>query len=450
MQVNIKKLSDAQVEFEVEISADEFNGFIEQAVVKLKAGLEIKGFRKGKVPVDVLEREVGEEKILIEAASLAIKEGYEKVVAENKLEVISQPEIKITKMARQNPFVFVVKMVVMPKIKLPDYKKIAAAVERKKVTVSEKEIEDALKWLQKSRAKFKAQQKPAEKGDFVEIEYWLFQSGDIQDTTIPHKDAFVLGEGGFMAGFEDSLIGMKPGEVRQDIWVAVPESQYMNFQSGKMEGKKIKAKVKLNSVQSIEIPALNDQFAQNLGNFQDLAALKKSIADGLLAEKNQAESQRLRNEILEKISQATDCEIPEILVKQEQNQMMLNLKRSIVHNASISRDNNKGSFGGPTKSEDALFAEYLKKVRKTEKELLDSFRSQARKNIKNFLVLREIGKEEHITISESEVQEEANKLLKRYSTAQEAQKDLDPEQLKNYTKEVIRNNKIFQLLEGSV
>ncbi len=470
MEVKINRLPGSQIEFEIEVPVEEFNNFIERATLNLGENLEIKGFRKGNVPKDIVEKEIGPEKILVEAADLAIKENYKRAVLENKIEVISQPEIKIKKMARGNPLVFLAKTAILPEIKLGNYKKIAVKIKKKEIVVTEKEIDDALRWLQKSRAKFTLKNRAAEKGDFVEIEYWLPQI-NAKKEGFSQKDAFILGEGRFIPGFEEQLVGMKAGEEKKGVSITIPENQYRNLFSGKMQapleitkakkkhrenksltgqGKKVVFRVKMNLIQNIELPEINNQFAQSLGDFKDLIALKENIKKGLNLEKDRTESQRVRNEILDKINEATDCEIPEILIKREQNQMIENFKKNVSENLNPVRDSGdreKTQRNGISNGVKISFEEYLKKLEKTEKEILDSFLPEAQKKIKNFFILREIGEREQIEVSETEIREEVNKILEQYPSVKGAQKELDPERLKEYTKEVIKNEKIFQLLE---
>ncbi len=425
MKSTIKKLPKSQIELEIEASAEEFDDFIKKAVLELGKNLEIKGFRKGKAPKKVVEKEIGKEKILVEAGHLAIEENYKKAILENKLEAISQPEVKIKKLASGDSFVFLAKTVVLPEIKIADYKKIAAEIKRKEIEVEEKELDNALKWLQKSRAKFTLKNGVAEKGDFVEIEYWLPQI-NAEKERAHKKDAFILGEGQFIPGFEEQLIGMKAGEEKDGISLTIPKNHSLKS----LAGKKIVFKARINSVQNVEFPELNDRFAQSLGNFGNLTALRENIKKGLNSEKERAESQRVRKEILEKLVQTTECELPEILVKQEKKRMLENFKREVSEKLKIS------------------FADYLTKIKKTEKEILNSFLPQAQKKVRNFLILREIGKREKVEISEAEIREEMNKLLKQYPNIKKAQEKLDPEKLKEYTKEGLRTERIFTMLES--
>lgn len=384
MLVKINKLPKSQIELEIEVPAEEFDRSIERACLSLGKDLDIKGFRKGKAPKEFVEKEIGKEKILIEAANLAVEENYKKAVLENKIEAVFQPKIEIKKLALGNPFIFSAKTAVLPEVSLPDYKKIASKVERKEISIEDKEIESALKWLQKSRAKFSAKNQFAQKGDFVEIEYSSPQIGQEAQ-----KDAFVLGEGHFLPGFEEKIIGMKSGEEKENITL-------------NKDDKEIVLKAKVISVQNVELSEVNDEFAKSLGKFDNLDALKKNIKHGLVLEKEQAEKQRARQEILERIGEKTKVEIPDVLIENEQKQMLENLKKMVSERLKIS------------------FQDYLKKLGKTEKQVSDSFLLESQKKVRNYLILREIGK-----------------------------KELDSEEIKKYTTEAEKIEKIFQLLEKS-
>ena len=449
MESTIKKLPNSEIELKIEVSAKELNHFIDQATLNLGKDLEIKGFRKGKASKEIVEEKLGKEKILIEAADLAVKENYQKAVLENKIAPISAAKIEIQKLAQGNSFIFLAKTSILPELKLPDYRKIAAKVEKKQIKIEEKEVADALMWLQKSRAKFILKNQPAQKGDFVEIEYWSSQLDELKQQG--QKDAFILGEGHFIPGFEEKLIGMKAGPASAPLSGAMAGKPSQVFQkkilAGKEEkefsliipekhplrkyGREIAFKVKINSVQTIELPEINDQLAKGLGKFENLESLKKNIKEGINLEKRQAESRRLRQEILEKISEEVKCDIPEVLVEREQKQIMENIKKQVSEKLKIS------------------FTDYLGKIKKTEKEISDSSLAEAQKRVKNFLVLSEIGRKENIEVLEEEIRKETDKMLKQHANVEQTKKDLDLEGLKEYTKEAIRNEKIFQLLENS-
>jgi len=426
MRIGLKNLEKSQVEMKVEISSEEFQKFIDEAVFKLGENTEMKGFRKGKVPKEIIKEKIGAEGLLTEAANLAVRNSYQKAVKEKNLEVISKPEVSILKMAKGNPFVYKAKFSVLPQVELPNYRKIASDVKKKEVEVKDQELENALKWLQKSRSKMSVKLGPAQKGDFVEVEY---SSSQLEK---PETDAFILGQGRFLPGFEKVLFGLKTGDEKKEVPVSFPENHYKK----ELAGKEIKVNLKVNSVKKVEIPELTDDFAKSLGRFESLQDLKNNIKSGLKAEKEQIELQRVRAEILEKIAAKVKAEIPKVLIEKEQERMLENLKAQVQQKMGLK------------------FEDYLRKVQKSEEGLKESFLSQAKKRIKEYLILRSIGRKENIEVSEKEIEERANQALKQYQNKNQAQKDLnhrvDLKRLKAYTEEVLRTEKIFQVLESLV
>lgn len=290
MQISVQKLSKSQTELKIEIPTEEFQKFLEKATLNLGKDLEVQGFRKGKAPKEVIEKQVGQEKILNTAAEDCVRENYLKAIFEKKLEPLGQPEIEILKIAPGNPFEFKARISVLPEIKLPNYRNIASKVKKREVKVTNEEIER------------------------------------------------------------------------------------------------------------------------------------------LRAEKERIEKGRVRQEILDKIAQDSEIEIPEILLEAEKNRMLENLKQQAPQILRIS------------------FEEYLKKINKTEKELLESFLPEVQKRVKVSLVLKEIEKRENIEVSDEEIKTETGKILKNHPPDQ----NLDPERLKDYTKEVIRNEKTLAKLESFV
>lgn len=420
MKTSIKKLPDSKIEILIEIPADDFDRYYKRVILDLGKNAEIKGFRPGHVPPDILEKEIGQAKILSQAAEEAIKEKYSQAVIDNNLEVIGKPEIEILKLALKNPLIFKAKTAVLPEVELTDYKKIAGSVKKQENPVKEKEIEEAIKWLQKSRAKLSVLNREAQKEDFIEIEY---QSPQIEKGE-KKKDTFILGQGHFIPGFEENLEGMKAGE-EKEVSLTMPE----NFSIKDLAGQEVKFKIKMASVFKMELPEINDDFAKSLGKFQDLNSLKKNTREGLKIQKEREAKEKLRGEILEKIINSMKWNIPEVLIEAERDRIFANFKQSFSQNPQIS------------------FDDYLAKTKKSEAEIKKSFSEPAQRNIKTFLVLREITKKEKIKVSDEETNQEINKILKNYPDFKKTEKGLDLERLKGYTKERITNEKTFQLLE---
>lgn len=425
MKVEVKDLENSQKQIEVEIAKEEFDVFVDKAYKKAGANMEVKGFRKGNVPRNIIEENIGKEGILVEAGDLAVQETYKKAVLENKLEPITPPEVKIKKIAIGSSLIYEAVFSVLPKVELPDYRKIVKKIKKGKIEVKEQEVEGTLKWIQRSKAKLTAKTEPAEKGDFVEIEY---SSPDIPEISKENmkKDAFILGEGHFIPGFEDILVGMKAPEERKNVKINIPKDHSFK----KIAGREVSFDIKLNSVQKVEFPEITDEFAKSVGKFENLEGLKKNIRDGIAQEKELAEKQKVRNEMLKEIADHCKLHVPDVLIQRESEQMIEKFKQDVKNRMNIT------------------FEEYLKKMNKTEEDVKKMFLPQTEDKVKRFLVLKEIGKEENISVSEQEVEQEMNNILKHYSNEKEV--NVDPAQLKDYTREVLRTEKIFQLLESLI
>ena len=213
MDIKSKKLEKSQIEITFELTSEEFERHFEHALSHMKSHVKVDGFRPGQAPNKLVEEKIKPESLLMEAGDHAVRHVYSDYVKDNNLEPIGQPEVKIVKIAKGNPFIFTAVITVLPDVELPEnYKEIAKKIIRqsagKEISVTEEEVQDSLKYLQKSRAKMTLKNEPAEKGDFVEINY---ENRDI-NAGKSVRDHFVLGEGGFIRGFEDAIVGMKAGE----------------------------------------------------------------------------------------------------------------------------------------------------------------------------------------------------------------------------------------------
>ncbi len=306
-------------------------------------------------------------------------------------------------------------------IELANYKGLS--IRKKDLKVSKEELEKSLEYLIQSRAKIITVNKPAKKGNGVEIDFEV-RHGNIKiEDGISKNHPLILGEGRFLPGFEERLEGMKSGE-EKEFSLKVPE----NWPDKRIADKSLDFKVKMNLVQEREIPALNDEFARSLGNFESLSVLRKDIEDGLLREKELKEKQRIRLELIETVAQNSKMEIPDVLVNQELEVMEKELKFTIE---SLGLD----------------FEKYLSEIKKTRDDLKKDWLAQAGKRIKIAACLRAIADKENIQISEEELTERINQDLKDYQSIEEIEKNIDLNALREYTREVLRNEKVFGLIE---
>jgi trigger factor len=412
MKVDKKNLDKSQIEFTFELTAEEFKEHSDHALEHLKSHVKVDGFRQGKAPDKIVEDKIKPEALLMEAGDHAVQHVYSDYIRENKIEAVGHPEVQIKKIAKGSEFVFTAVVTVIPEVELPDYKKIASAIKKQDISVTEQEVQDSLNYLQKSRAKMSLKNDIAQRGDFIEIEYSCNLVNDGKQT----KDQFILGEGGMIKGFEENLVGMKAGE-EKTFTIKFPEKSPLAGKDGEF-------KVKIISVHKMELPEINDEFAKQLGAFDTLVALKQNMKEGLVQEKQEQEKQRRRAEILTKIAEKTKIEMPESMVEYEQQRLLEDLKNRIAQTIK-----------------NITFEQYLASVKKTEQEVKDTYKKEAEKRLRGFLVLRQLGKAENIQVSDAEVEEEIKKIQKDQISK------VDINELKEYTKGVIMNEKIFQILE---
>jgi trigger factor len=266
--------------------------------------------------------------------------------------------------------------------------------------------------------------RPSQPEDRVEIDF----EGTCENQKLPElvskNHPAVLGKGFFMPDFEKNIIGMKEGEEKQFEMILPAD-----LKQKELAGKKADFKVKMNLVQETQLPILNDDFAKEVGNFKDLAALKENVKEGLLAEKKNEEKNRWRTEAVNKIAKEAEIDIPEILITNEIQRMKEDLQAKL---AQIGLS----------------YEQYLERLGKKEEDLTDDFRKIAGQRVKVFLVLREIAKQEKIEISPSEIEEEINKALRHFKSPKEAESKIDISQLKEYAEDALKNEKVFRLIEG--
>ncbi|MDD4989825.1 MAG: trigger factor [Candidatus Pacebacteria bacterium] len=425
MKTEIKKLKQANIEIDCQMEWQEFFPYYEKTLSEVANKAEIKGFRAGKAPKDLVEKEIGKHKILQEAVEDAIKETYFEAIRKNKLEPIGPPQVEILKLAEGNPLEFRIKAQVLPEVNLPDYQKIVSKVAKKKSQVEDEEVEETIKWIQKSRANMEETEGPAKKGNWVEIEYQTplevrpltGQSPAIIENGKWFQDAFILGEAKLLPGFEAELEGMKKGEEKE--FSAEFPKDYFNKD---LADKKADFKVKMKAVKIIDIPELTDDFAKAVGKFENIIALKQNVKEGLAQEKEIQAKENWKDEVLKAISEKIEFEMPDVLVLSEKERIMEGLRHEAEHLKIGLED-------------------YLKRIQRTLEDLEKEAEERARQRVKNYLILKEVGKKEGIEILEEEIEKEINRILASYP--QTNPQEIDKEAIKG----VLYNNRVFEALE---
>ncbi len=425
MQINIKNLPKSEIEAEITLTFDEFEPYIKKAVLELSKSVEIQGFRPGKAPYEIIEKQVGSPKIYDEAAHLAIEKTWAKVVQEKNLAVIGKVEADVLKLAPKNDFIFKIKAALLPQVNLPDWRKIAhnfAKSGHKSVEVKAEELKDSINWLLKSRSQQIAASRSARLGDLVEIDFDAFNQGKPIENGSSRNHPVVIGDNKFISGFEDALTGLKVGE-EKNFSIIVPVDYYQK----QIAGKTLDFKVKVNNVFEIKKPIFDDNFAKSLGQFNNKEELENSIKAGLLQEKELQEKDRFRTTLIKKIGDESKVEIPDILINKEIEKMIEEIKANL---------NQTGLD----------FEKYLENLKTNEADFQEKIKPQAQARIKAALVLGAIGKELKISVSEEEIKAEEDKYLKNSSI--KAAREVDPKELMWYIEGALRNEKIFKLLEN--
>jgi trigger factor len=424
MKIKINFLPKSKIEIIVNLDKKDLLPFKDIALKDLNKDLKVNGYRVGKAPLSIAENHFSPLKIYEKAASLAIEKFYPQIIKEKEIQAIGYPSINITKIIPNQDVEFKAEISIIPNLNLPDYKKIAKDMQAKKlnVVVEKKEIDDALLWLQNSRSVLEKVERPAEKEDIVTIDYQIKEKRSLIKNGEDKNYSFILGKGHFIPGFEENLIKMKAGE-NKIFNITVPKSWVQKD----LQGKKLSVEISLKEIKKKKLSPLNDKFAQELGKFKNLEELKKNIQKGLGIEKEAKEKERWRLAVLDKIITDTKADIPEILIHTEIEKMMEELKSQL-------------------EKIQLTFEKYLEQIKKTEEKLRKDFQELAKKRVFSSLVLREIGLLEKIEVSENEIKEKTNEILQQIPDPKVKEK-INPEDLKEFALGIVRNEKVFQILE---
>jgi len=423
--MNIQRdLQKNQLVWTVTIPAEERGPFEDAALVAFAQNLELPGFRKGKVPLDAARSHIGAEELSYEAAFLASRKIAAQILDEEKEEWIGQPNIEIRAYGSGKDLIFLLTCVLLQKISLGNWQK-RIKTKRMAVNISEDDVAKALEHLRKSRAVYRAVTRPAQKGDFVEISFMGREGGVQIEGLTSARHPFIVGEGKFIDGFEDHVVGMTVGESR-DFSLAIPKE----WANAVVAGRTIDFHVTLDTLQERLLPEPNDEFARALGAFESLDALKKSISDGLRIEKEDAEKRSVRLKALDEIADGVAFDVPALLQEQEAERLFSDFKSSIE----------SGGYA---------FDEYLSQVGKNQEELREDFKKGADKRVKIAVVLRELARELAIEPTDEEIEACVAQQMKQDHGITEAGK-IDLEERRNYCRGIVRNEKVFSAIEDIV
>jgi len=377
METKVKKLPKAEVEINVTFTEDEFKNDIKSAVKALSKEVKIDGFREGNVPYDVLVKHVGKDAIVNSALDTAIPRILTDVIQKEKLEVIARPRVDILS---KDPITLKVVAPVYPEIKVDGYNKMK--VKSKEVKVDEKDVSEALENVQKQFMTWKQVLRGVKKGDKAELDFEGFDKGGASlEGTQSKNHPLIIGEGMMVPGFEDNIIGMKTGD-EKDFDLTFPA----DYHKKSFQNKKVKFHVKVNKIEEPELPEVNEEFIEKItGKKTPVDNFKKNVKAELEAHKTTEEKKNDEQELLEKFLKVIKTEFSDILVDEEVEYMLHDMKHD-MEQKSLS------------------FDQYLQYTKKTEKDIRDDLAKEAIKRLTLRFGLNEIMQQEKIEASKDEIE----------------------------------------------
>lgn len=426
-----QKKEEGKLIFTIEVPFEDYKADVEHAAAHISEHVEIQGFRPGKAPYNVVSAKVGEMSIYEEAMQNIVEKAYYEALKSQDIKdkVFYEPEIKIEKLAPGNPIVFTAELMLVPEVKLGKYDNLK--IKKTKQDTNSKEFKDkvekTLQELQRMRAKEESKNDGViEDGDMADIDLDLFINGvPLENGSYKNFKEEVKKER-FIPGYYEQLLGMKVGDSKE-FELTFPE----NYFEKKLANKKVLFKAKVNAINKIVLPEINDEFAKGL-KFDNIEAFKKQIEDNILLEDSGKEEEKLSIEMLEAIIKNSKIsEIPARLVLLE-SKKMINELRNNVEQSGMDFENYKSS------------------IKKTEEELQDEFKGKAEERIKMSLVIDKIAEAEKIEVSQEELNNEIESAKKYYASHPDFETikhNLEHPEYQEQVKRVLKNEKVMKFLK---
>lgn len=424
MSSKILKKEKNIVTLEFTIAKEEFDKAVDKAYLKVRNNIAVQGFRKGKAPKHIIQKKYGKGIFDEEALDIAIQEAYPAAVKDNNLDVIDSPTVNIEKFEEGQDIVVTADVQVMPEVTLSEYKGVE--VERFDIKVTDEDVENELKKIQEKNARIvEITDRPVQKGDTLTIDYAGFVGEEQFEGGTAENQSLEIGSNSFIPGFEEQLIGKNKDE-EVEINVTFPEE----YHAEDLKGKDAVFKVKIHEIKAKELPDIDDELAKDVSEFDTLEELKEDTRKTL--EKKAEDTIKVTNDnnIITKIVNDSQVEIPEVLIQREIDYLAKNYEQQFR------------SQGFTGKEYDDLIKSFVEQYK-------EGAGKQAEFNVKADLVLEAIVKNENISVSEEELREEAGKIASQYNTEEERKDSFINSILEtsgSYIEESIKKRKVVEML----
>ena len=425
MSTTVEKISSNKVKLSFDVDAATFDAAMDKAYRKVRNQVNIPGFRKGKAPRKIIENMYGEGVFYDEAFELVFDEVYGPAIDENKVEVVDRPEIELKQIGAGKNLQFTCEVFVKPDVTLGEYKGVS--VKKETTAVTDEQVDEK---IEQERAKQATEQsvedRPVAEGDTVNLDYAgtvdgiAFAGGTAEGQTLK------IGSHTFIPGFEEQMVGMSIGE-EKDLDVTFPES----YHAEELAGKAAVFHVKVNGITETRLPALDDEFAKDISEFDTLEEYRADVRAKLEAQAAERDKNAFTNAVIEKVMENATVEIPEAMIERQIDSMMRNFEYRLA-------------------SQGLKLADFMKYTGQDEKAFRANYRDQAEKSVKAHLVLEAVEKAENIDATEEQIDAQIAQLAPQTGkSAEELKATLSEADLGYFKADAIRDNAIAFLCDNA-
>lgn len=425
MSVQVENLEKNMAKLTIEVSAEEVEKAIQAAYLKEKGKISIPGFRKGKVPRNMIEKMYGAAVFYEDAANTLIQDNYPSAVDESGIDIVSRPTIDVVQIESGKPFIFTAEVAVRPEVKLGKY--LGVQVTKVDTSVSDEEVAEALEKERNNNARtVSVSDRPVANGDTAVIDFEGFVDGVAFEGGKGENHSLEIGSHSFIDTFEDQLVGKNVGD-EVEVNVTFPEE----YHAADLAGKPALFKVKINEIKAKELPELDDEFAQDVSEFDTLAEYKEDVKKRLVEQKENEAKRAKEDEAIQKIIDKSTMEIPEAMI-QTQCENMVNDFAQRIAQSGLSME------------------QYMQFSGLTVDKLMEQVRPEAETRIKSSLVLEQIAKDENIEVSDADIDAEVEKMAATYGMEADKLKEYMGDAEKESMKRDIAVTKAVDLIMENV
>ena len=421
MSLQVEKLEHNMAKLTVEVAAEDVEKALQAAYLKQRKQINIPGFRKGKVPRQMIEKMYGPEVFYDEAANNMIPDAYAKAYDESELDIVSQPKIEVVQMEKGKPFIFTAEVATKPEVTLGDYKGLK--VDKVSTRVTQKEVDEEIEKERERNARtIEVTDRAVQDKDEVTLDFEGFVDGVAFEGGKGEDYPLTIGSGSFIPGFEEQLIG---AEIDKEVEVNVTFPK--EYHSEELAGKDATFKCTVHTIKAKELPELDDEFASEVSECETMDAYRAEVKKNIKERKERTGKEKKENQAVDQAIENAQMDITEAMIEFQVRQMADDFARRI-------------------QQQGLTVEQYFQFTGMTAEKMLEEMRPQAEKSIKTRLVLEAIVKAENIEVSDERVEEELTKMAEAYQMEVEKLKEFMGENEKKQIKEDLAVQEAITLL----